>query len=211
MCIVLIYARIFITCFFLVWRPSYLFCLAVIWSLIPCICLMGFQVLLLEILWFDKLKIKHFMILTSIWCPGQFKLYHWCTRNCVRIKSNDGRHSLWTQASCIMMEKLHCPCILNLIFYKLFFNEWCNYLSVYLFSLKDQWIYRFLIWYDICCVNLNVGPTQPVDAIYLYIYSKTCYRIFGNVHDDLIFAFFTITFTSQNNHYTEIISGIVCY
>lgn len=88
------------------------------------------------------------------------------------------------------MEKLHCPCILNLIFYKLFFNEWCNYLAVYLFSLKDQWIYRFLIWYDICYVNLYVGPTQPVDAIYLYIYSKTCYRIFGNVHM-ILFSLFS--------------------
>lgn len=53
-----------------------------------------------------------------------------------------------------------------------------------------------------------VGPTQPVDAIYMYICSKTCNRISGNFHNDIIFA---ISFTSQNIHYTEIISCIVCY
>lgn len=53
-----------------------------------------------------------------------------------------------------------------------------------------------------------VGPTQPVDAIYMYIYSKTCKCISDNFHNDIIFV---ITFTSQNIHNTEFISCIVCY
>lgn len=37
------------------------------------------------------------------------------------------------------------------------------------------------------------------------------YRIFGNFYDDLIFAYFVITFRKQNIPYAKIIFGIVCY